>query len=213
MPFAARCQPAAAPSTWHLRSTFERQAGNLQSASGTANAQARLQLLAITPAQPKLRSIVQQNVILTILVKLQTANPIKLNDRRTVNPAEDRLIQLLFKLRHAAAQEMGSRPHMQAGVIVRRLDPIDLGSLQKRNLPRALDREPLQRRRRISLMGESRLGTPKRTIESSIIKRLQEVVERTRLKGPQRILVISRNEDHRRGQLSPQHLQHIKPIA
>src|SRR5258705_9618104 len=102
---------------------------------------------------------------------------------------------------------------MQAQLIIRSLDPIDLRDLQKRDLPRTLYRESLQRRRRISPMRNPLLGTPQRKIESSIIKRLQKVVEGTRLKSPQRILVISRNEHHRRRQLSPQHLQHIKPVA
>src|ERR1700691_123510 len=69
----------------------------------TANAQPRLQLLPVAPAQPKYCSIVEQHVEFAILVELQTADPIESDDGRTVNAAKDALIQLLIELRQAAA--------------------------------------------------------------------------------------------------------------
>jgi hypothetical protein len=65
-----------------------------------------LQLFAVASAQPKSRSVVEQHVVFTILVQLETTNAIELNDGRTVNPAKGRLIQLLIEFCHAAAQEV-----------------------------------------------------------------------------------------------------------
>ena len=72
----------------------------------TSDVQAALQLLAVASAQSKSGSIVEQHVVVTILVKLETTNAIELNDSRTVNPAKDRLIQLLIEFRQAAPQEV-----------------------------------------------------------------------------------------------------------
>jgi hypothetical protein len=65
-----------------------------------------LQLFAVASAQPKSGSVVEQHVVFTILVQLETTNAIELNDSRTVNSAKDRLIQLLIEFCHAVAQEV-----------------------------------------------------------------------------------------------------------
>jgi hypothetical protein len=86
-------------SSWHVGSP-------LSSFACTVEIHAGLQLLAVTPAQPKSGSITEQHVVFTIRVKLETANSIELNDGRTVNPAKGLLIQLFIEFRHAAAQEV-----------------------------------------------------------------------------------------------------------
>src|SRR5271154_2997364 len=111
-------------------------------------AQAGLQLLAVPSAQTKRGSIPEQHIVFAILVEFQTAYAIELNDGRTVNPAEYRLIEVLLKLRHAAPQQVRLRSHVQTGVIIRRLDPIDLQYLYKRHLSGALHRQQLPASRR-----------------------------------------------------------------
>jgi len=67
-------------------------------------------------------------------------NAIELNDSRAVNPAKVGLIQLLIEFRHAATQEVCLRAYMQAGVVIRRLNPVNLGEFEKRKLPGTLHR-------------------------------------------------------------------------
>src|SRR5271168_91381 len=100
----------------------------------TVEIHAGLQLLPITPAHAQAGSVVEQHVVFPILVQLETANAIQPNDGRTVNPAEDRLIQLLVEFRHATPQKVRLRTNMQAGVVIRCLDPVDLGYFEELKL-------------------------------------------------------------------------------
>jgi len=87
-------------------------------------------VLAVAPAQPKPGSIEKQDIVFAILVDLETANAIEPRDGQTVISAESRLIQLVIKIRHAAAQEVRLCPDMQTGLVIRRLDKT--GTLQRR---------------------------------------------------------------------------------
>jgi hypothetical protein len=87
-------------------------------------------VLAVAPAQPKPGSIEKQDIVFAILVDLETANAIETHDGQTVISAESRLIQLVIKIRHAAAQEVRLCPDMQTGLVIRRLDKT--GTLQRR---------------------------------------------------------------------------------
>src|ERR1700722_7972860 len=175
-------------------------------ACNLTNANPRLQFLSVSSAQPKSDAILQQHLILSILAKLQASHPLQIHNRRPMHSAKDRLIQLLFQFRQTSPQQMASRSYVQTSVIVGRLNPINLGDLYKHNSPGALYHQSLgvgqaTRSRHIPAMRNSLFRPPQRQIESIIVKRLQQIIERPRLKSPQRILVVGGHKNNGRRQI------------
>src|SRR5882762_4172807 len=70
----------------------------------TANAKARLQLLAITAAHPQTGSIFEQYFIFSVFAEPQAPNSLQVHDRRAMNPAKRRRVQIALEFAHAAAQ-------------------------------------------------------------------------------------------------------------
>src|SRR5882762_2695014 len=70
----------------------------------TANAKARLQLLAITAAHPQAGSIFEQYFIFSVFAEPQAPNSLQVHDRRAMNPAKRRRVQIALEFAHAAAQ-------------------------------------------------------------------------------------------------------------
>src|SRR5580693_9889417 len=104
-----------------------------------AKAHTPLQLLAVPTAQAQSYSMIEEHVVVAIGVQLEPTHAIEVDDRRAMDPAKDGRVQLLIEIREAAPQKMGFSTHMQAGVIVGGFDPIDIGRLDERNPPGALD--------------------------------------------------------------------------
>src|SRR5215470_17835114 len=100
--------------------------------------------------------------------------------------------------------------HMQARVIISRLDPINVRDLYKARFACILDRDALQLWRASAAELYSLLPSSQRQFKSPIVKRLQQIIERSRLKCPERILIVSRNKHHGRRQIFPEHLDHIE---
>jgi len=94
-------------------------------------AQARLQLPSVSPAQSKFRSILKHDAVFTVFAEFEASNPLEIHNGGTVNPTKGRSIEVLLEVRHAAADQVRFCPHVQAGIVVRSLDPIDFGNLQK----------------------------------------------------------------------------------
>src|ERR1700688_4760028 len=102
---------------------------------------------------------------------------------------------------------------MQTGVIIRRLDPVNLCDFKKRKLSGALHREMLPRsRRRTPACHDSLLGAVECPLESSVVEWLQEIIEGSCVESPQRVFVISRDK-YDGGRHLAQHLEHVKPVA
>src|ERR1700682_1336711 len=99
---------------------------------------------------------------------------------------------------------MFSRSDVQTGVVIRRLDPINLRDFHERDLSSVLDGYTLHSSGNISAMRDPFLGAPECSVKASVIKRLQQVVERPGLERPQRILIVSRDKDYGGRQISAQ---------
>src|SRR6185312_4002872 len=102
-----------------------------------------LQRLAKASAQTQASSSLQDHGVFAVIHKLQTADSIHVDDRRAVNAAERSRLQLLLEHSEAATQQVRVRTDVQAGVVVRSLDPIDIGKVHERDLPCALNNERL----------------------------------------------------------------------
>jgi hypothetical protein len=90
-----------------------------------------LQLSTIAPTQSQRIPVVELYAVLAIFTQLEASNPIEIHNSRTVNPAKGRLIKISIQIGHAAADKMRSRSNVQAGVVVRSLNPIDFGNFQE----------------------------------------------------------------------------------
>src|ERR1700693_5309458 len=107
---------------------------------------------------------------------------------------------------------MGSLSHVQAGVVVSSLNPIDVGKCQKRDLACALDRQTIHSRQ-ISAQRNSLFGADQRSLKTRIVEGLEKIIQRSRLKSPKRVLIVSGHEDEGGRQIFPQQFKHIKAIA
>jgi len=90
-----------------------------------ANAQPRLQLFTVASAQPESGTIFDQHLVFPVVIEFQALDPIEVHNRRTVNATKDARIQILFEIRHAAAQQVRSHSNVQARVVIRSLNPIN----------------------------------------------------------------------------------------
>src|SRR5579859_805131 len=124
-------------------------------------------------------------------------------------------------------------PDVQAGIIVGRLDPVDLGDFDEANFSRVLDDDALKPpgsrffagARRLSLDAvftpavltsiepNSLLRALQRQLEARVVERLQQVVERSRGEGAKRVLIVGGDEDDGRGQVAAQQLKHVESVA
>src|ERR1700730_15889162 len=102
---------------------------------------------------------------------------------------------------------------MEASVVADGFDPVYVRNLQEHQLAEGLDRQPLGHLRPRRKVRQLILRTIKRTQETRIIERFQEIVESASLESAQRILIVSRHEDDGRRQLASQQLQYIKPVT
>ncbi len=136
-----------------------------------------------------------------------------IDDAGTVNAAEHGLIQLPLEIGHPAAQEMRLRSHMQACVIVGGLDPINVRDFYEDDLAGALDHQAVKLRRGYLAERDPFLGAAQRPLKSSVIERLQEVIESSRLEGFQGVLVESGHKNNGGRQILAQPFHHFKAVA
>ena len=124
------------------------------------------------------------------------------------------ITQVLLELRQRPTQDVSVAAHMQAGVIARSLDPVDVRDTHEQHLAPASDYESLWGSRlRRQVVGEPFLGTLQGTTEARVVERLQQVIERSRLEGAQRIFVVGRHEDDGRRQIVAQQLEYVEAAA
>ena len=104
--------------------------------------------------------------------------------------------------------------HMQAGVIARSLDPVDIRDIQEQHLAPTLDYESL-RWLAVAAVCSARSypWRDSRHDEARVVKWLQQVIERPRLEGAQRILIVGRHKDDGRRQIAAQQLEYVKAPA
>src|SRR5438477_1480492 len=178
-----------------------------------AEAHSLLELLAIAAADAHPCSIFEKDFVLSIFAHLQRAHSVEVYDAGSVHAAKQLRIQVSFQFRHAAADQMASCAYVQTGVVVCRLDPVDLGNLYEAKLARALDCEALESPRLICPPPDPLLGAAECEFEAGIVEGLQQLVEASGFKGAQCLLVIGGDKDDRGGQIYSQQLEHIEAIA
>lgn len=87
--------------------------------------------LAIAPAQPQPFRGMQHDFVFATILQFQPAYPVEVHDDRAMDARKGPLIQILLQLLQRAAQDVGVRADMDAGVIAGRLDPIDVGNVEE----------------------------------------------------------------------------------
>src|SRR5215470_10545067 len=106
---------------------------------------------------------------------------------------------------------MAFRSDMEAGIVVCRLDPIDLCGFQEQNLSGAFDGQPLRLCWPIFVYNPL-LGSGEGARKTRVIERFQKIVKSPRLEGTQRILVESCHENDRPRQIIAEHFKHIETV-
>ncbi len=147
----------------------------------------------------------------TVITEFQTADAFQIHNCGPVNAAETSRVEIFFQLRHATPKQVRFCAHVKTCVIVCGFDPIDLGNVDERDLTGTLDGETIEYLRGRVSVCNSFLGTRKGALESCIVEGLQEIVERTGLKGAQCVLIVSGDEDDGGGNSAPSNSSTSKP--
>jgi hypothetical protein len=104
--------------------------------------------------------------------------------------------------------------HVQAGVVARGLDPIDVRDIHEQQLTRRPDDEPLGRLwLQRCIVRELVLGAVQSPVEACIVEWLEQIVERAGFEGTQRILVMRGHENDDVRQVRAQQLEHVEARA
>ncbi len=181
---------------------------------------ARLQILAESAAQAQFLSALENHLVFARAIDLKCAHAAQVDDGRAMDAAKHVRIQVPLQLRHAPAQQVRFRPHVQAHIVIRRFHPIDVGYSHIHLVPGAAHREPRCLRRAKSA-GQCRLarnqslfGTLQRQSKARLIDGFEQIVERAGIEGPQRVLIVCRDEnDDRQRAVRLENLQDVESAA
>ena len=102
---------------------------------------------------------------------------------------------------------------MQAGIIILRFDPIDIGDFQESDLPDALDDHTVKASGLLTLVVDLLLGAEQGPLEAYVVEWLQEIVESSGIKGAHRVLVVCSDEDNRFGPGASQQFEHVESVT
>ena len=116
--------------------------------------------------------MIEEHVVVTIGVQLESAHAIEVDNCGAMDPAKDSRVQFPIEIREAASQKMGFSAHMQARIIIGGFDPVDVGRLEEGNSSKALDREAIHFAWLLQAAYDSFLGAVKGSLEASVIERL-----------------------------------------
>lgn len=108
------------------------------------NSEAGLKLLSVLSAETERRIVVQKDGVVTVFVGAESTDAIEIDDGGAVDAAEQRRVEVLFKVREAATEQVRARADMQCGVVVGSFDPVDLGERDEIDLTGRLDGEPIE---------------------------------------------------------------------
>src|SRR5271154_2509084 len=134
------------------------------------HAQTILQTLAKAPAQLQSNIGSQYDLVLASFPEFQPANPLEVHDDRAVDTGELFLAQVFLQFRQRATHDVRIRTDMQAGVIARSLDPVDVRRIQEQHLTPTFDHQSFCGCRvRGRVVGEFVLGATQRATEARII--------------------------------------------
>src|ERR1700691_551939 len=178
-----------------------------------ASAEAELQFLAVAPAQAEAGAVFEHNSVFAVRAKFHPAYTGEVDDGRAMDTAKDGGIQSLLESRHTAAQQVGAWANVQARVVVGSLDPVDLGDLYEPDLPHAFDGQALQFSRQIFAVLDSLLGAVEGSIEAGVVEGVQQVIERSGLESPQRVMVVGSHKDYGGRQVLTELLEHVEPVT
>src|SRR5688500_4994753 len=90
------------------------------------SAQAGLELLPVTPAQPQLGAAPQHHVAVTREPGLDLRHPVEIDDDGAVDPPESRRVQLRLERGQWLANEMGGATRVDPDVVPGGLQVVDL---------------------------------------------------------------------------------------
>ena len=118
--------------------------GGVLGAAGE-RAHAFLKALAESPTQSQAVLGHEDDLIFSFVRKLQASNSIDVHDDRAVNADELGVAQVPLEVLESSTDDVRVPTDVQAGVVVRRLDPIDVRDLREQRLTSALDDQALGR--------------------------------------------------------------------
>ena len=87
-----------------------------------------LKLRPIPAADRDGRTVMEKGLV---FARLQRAHAREVDNCGSVNAAKHIRIEVRFQFRHTTSQQMRFRPDVQTGIIIRGLDPIDVGGLEE----------------------------------------------------------------------------------
>src|SRR2546423_399069 len=90
---------------------------------------------------------------------------------------------------------MRLRADVQTNVIVRGFDPLNVVDFQKQDASRILNCNALRVCRACGESAHLLFRAYESALESRVVERLENVVERTRFEGSQRVLIVCGNKD------------------
>jgi hypothetical protein len=101
--------------------------------------QAALKFLPIASAQPQSNVGLQDDFVLATNLKLQPANPIQIHDNGAVDAHEFFVADVALELGKCPPQNVRLSADMQAGVVARSLDPVDIRYIEEQHLTATFD--------------------------------------------------------------------------
>ena len=161
--------------------------------------------------------------------RLQLLDAIGIDDVRAVDADEAVRIEPRLHRRHRLAEEIGIALHMQPHVVPCGVHPVDFVRADEEDPAARFHDQPIRRMGLVRLEILHHREEPlaevagalafqplaraiQRAQEPRAVERLQQVVERVDLEGPQRVLVVGRREDHHRDALRREGAYDAKPI-
>ena len=73
----------------------------------------------------------EEDLVFAVAIGLDRTDPGEVHNDGSVNSAKHIRIEVLFQFRHTTSQQMRFRPDVQTRIIIRGLDPIDVGGLEE----------------------------------------------------------------------------------
>ena len=73
----------------------------------------------------------EEDLVFAVAIGLDRTDPGEVHNDGSVNSAKHIRIEVLFQFRHTATHQMSFGLDVQAGVVIRGLDPVDVGGLKE----------------------------------------------------------------------------------
>lgn len=167
---------------------------------------------AIVSTHSQTCSSVKADLAFPIARDLNGSHAVQVDNCRPVNAAKQPGVEVALKIRHAASQQVGLGADVEARVVIRSLNPIDLRRAYEEYLAGAFDDDAFHFAR-TGCGGKSFFGAAESAFETGIIKGFQQVVERAGLERAQGELIMRGDKDSRGRKIGAEHFKKIESVV